>query len=92
VEAGAAAATSSDEPPAPRTWAALFVDACAYAWPEAPLLRLRVLLCVVLLVAMRVINLAVPITYKRLVDQLAGASTSGVPGERPNFWQLLQPW
>ncbi|KIY97696.1 hypothetical protein MNEG_10264 [Monoraphidium neglectum] len=47
-----------------RTWAALFVDACKYAWPEAMGLRLRVLGCVAMIIFMRFLNLAVPIFYK----------------------------
>jgi hypothetical protein len=50
-----------------------------------------VFLCVVLLVLMRGLNLAVPITYKKLVDQLA-AATAAPPGERPSFMHLLKPW
>ncbi|GFR40138.1 hypothetical protein Agub_g694, partial [Astrephomene gubernaculifera] len=51
-----------------RSWISLFSDACAYVWPESRGLQLRTLGCLVLLVAMRVINLAVPILYKRVVD------------------------
>jgi hypothetical protein len=51
----------------------------------------RVLLCVVLLLIMRVLNLAVPITYKKLVDQLADA-TAMPPGQRPPFSTLIRPW
>jgi hypothetical protein len=86
-----AAGSAGSDTPAPRTWATLFVDACAYAWPESLGLRMRVLACVGLLLLMRVINLAVPISYKRLVDQLA-AATSAAPGHRPGFWELLKPW
>lgn len=38
------------------------------------LLQLRAIACLLLLVAMRFINLAVPILYKRVVDTLAAAS------------------
>ena len=89
--AAAAAGGGGSDTPAPRTWATLFVDACAYAWPESTALRMRVFACVGLLVLMRFINLAVPISYKRLVDQLA-AATSAPPGERADFWELLKPW
>jgi hypothetical protein len=50
-----------------------------------------VFLCVVLLVLMRGLNLAVPITYKKLVDQLA-AATSAPADQRPSFMELLKPW
>lgn len=62
-----------------------------YAWPRTPGLRLRVFACVVLLVLMRGLNLAVPITYKKLVDQLA-AATAAPAGDKPSFMQLLKPW
>jgi len=65
--------------------------AARYAWPRTPGLRVRVFLCVVLLVLMRVLNLAVPITYKKLVDQLA-AATAAPAGQKPSFMDLLKPW
>lgn len=52
---------------------------------------MRVFLCVVLLVLMRGLNLAVPITYKKLVDQLA-AATAAPAGQKPSFMDLLKPW
>lgn len=64
---------------------------CRYAWPESPMLQVRVLLCVVLIVLMRLLNLAVPITYKKLVDQLAAATAAG-PGDKPSFMELVKPW
>lgn len=67
------------------------MHACRFAWPQSPMLQLRVVLCVLLLVLMRGLNLAVPITYKKLVDQLA-AATSASPEDRPSFKSLLEPW
>ncbi|WIA42366.1 hypothetical protein OEZ86_008373 [Tetradesmus obliquus] len=87
VEAAAAAAASEQG----RTWTVLFLDACKYAWPTSPMLQFRVLLCVLLLAVMRVLNLAVPITYKKLVDQLAEA-TAAPQGMKPSFMKLLKPW
>jgi ATP-binding cassette subfamily B (MDR/TAP) protein 6 len=55
------------------------------------MLQFRVLLCVLLLVVMRVLNLAVPISYKKLVDQLAEA-TAAPQGLKPSFMKLLKPW
>lgn len=49
----------------------------------------RVVLCLVLVLLMRVLNLGVPILYKRLVDRLAGASAVGPEG-RPSFWDLVR--
>jgi ABC-type transport system involved in Fe-S cluster assembly fused permease/ATPase subunit len=58
------------------TWPQLFVAAAAYAWPDDTALRARVLVCGVLLLLVRLLNLAVPLFYKRLVDALARASSS----------------
>ncbi|KAG2430405.1 hypothetical protein HXX76_009930 [Chlamydomonas incerta] len=69
-----------------RTWISLFGDACAYVWPTELHLQLRAIACLLLLVAMRFINLAVPILYKRVVDTLAAASAkhpAAAAGEPP---------
>ena len=58
------------------TWPQLFAAAASYAWPDAPGLRLRVLVCALLLTVVRLLNLIVPLFYKRLVDALAQASSS----------------
>lgn len=47
---------------------ALIFTAVAYVWPTTPLLQLRAALCVVLLAAMRLLNLAVPILYRDVVN------------------------
>ena len=44
------------------------ITAVAYVWPTTPLLQLRAALCVVLLGAMRLLNLAVPILYRDVVN------------------------
>ncbi|EFJ49390.1 hypothetical protein VOLCADRAFT_59332 [Volvox carteri f. nagariensis] len=59
------------------TWISLFVDACAYVWPESFWLQLRAVMCLLLLVAMRALNLAVPILYKKVVDRMAEGSSGG---------------
>ncbi|KAG2483230.1 hypothetical protein HYH03_017887 [Edaphochlamys debaryana] len=59
-----------------RTWLSLFGDACAYVWPEERGLQARALGCLGLLVCMRVVNLAVPILYKHVVDILARATAA----------------
>ncbi len=54
-------------------------------------LQMRVFACVVLLLAMRVLNVAVPVFYKKLVDRLAAAASSPA-ATRPSFLDLLKPW
>ena len=47
-----------------------------YVWPRGhPLLQLRVVVCFVILVAVRVINVYVPIYYKKIVDGLTSNSS-----------------
>lgn len=57
-----------------------------YMWPKKSLgLQLRVLMCVLLLVGVRVTNVYVPIMSKKIVDALAGNSMAA-----PSFaWQLI---
>jgi ATP-binding cassette subfamily B (MDR/TAP) protein 6 len=69
MDAGAAPSTSGSAPSVPlpgedsgaqeRTWISLFTEACVYVWPESFGLQLRAVGCLLLLVAMRVLNLAV---------------------------------
>jgi len=54
---------------------ALIVTAVAYVWPTTPLLQLRAALCVVLLAAMRLLNLAVPILYRDVVNTFRRGGT-----------------
>ena len=44
------------------------LTAVAYVWPTTPLQQLRAALCMVLLGAMRLLNLAVPILYRDVVN------------------------
>ncbi|KXZ45248.1 hypothetical protein GPECTOR_56g344 [Gonium pectorale] len=62
-----------------RTWLSLFGEAVTYVWPEELGLQLRALGCLLMLVAMRFINLAVPILYKRVVDTLAAGGAGRSP-------------
>ncbi len=64
---------------APRRYA-LIVTAVAYVWPTTPLLQLRAALCVVLLAAMRLLNLAVPILYRDVVNTFR---RGGAPAPAP---------
>lgn len=47
---------------------------CQYIWPDRILLQARLLACFALLAAGRVVNLAVPILFKRVVDRLSYVS------------------
>ncbi|GIL87517.1 hypothetical protein Vretimale_1580 [Volvox reticuliferus] len=77
--AGAIGGQDTDADADKSTWISLFVDACAYVWPESFWLQLRTVVCLLLLVAMRVLNLAVPILYKKVVDKLAAGNSGGLP-------------
>ncbi|GIL72034.1 hypothetical protein Vretimale_559 [Volvox reticuliferus] len=46
-----------------------------YVWPESRPLRLRLVACFMLVLAERCVNLAVPVLYKNMVDELSGAVT-----------------
>ncbi|GIL44034.1 hypothetical protein Vafri_1601 [Volvox africanus] len=80
---GAAGGEDTDADADKSTWISLFVDACAYVWPESFWLQLRAVLCLLLLAAMRFLNLAVPILYKKVVDKLAAGNSSGSGGGSP---------
>ncbi|GFH15578.1 mitochondrial half-size ABC transporter, membrane protein [Haematococcus lacustris] len=95
VEAGkpGALATSSSTPaPLQHSWLALFWDACTYVWPEDPWLQLRAITAFALLLSMRVLNLAVPILYKKLVDALAGLQQANEPGAAEQQGSATQAW
>jgi hypothetical protein len=61
-------------------------------WPQTWGLRARLLACVALLAAQRVLNLAVPVLYKRLVDKLGEAAAAAGAGDAEALWQVLSPW
>ena len=44
---------------------------CSYLWPIGhPGLQLRIVICIVILVTIRVVNVLVPLWYKKIVDSL----------------------
>ncbi|EFJ52475.1 hypothetical protein VOLCADRAFT_86609 [Volvox carteri f. nagariensis] len=51
-----------------------------YMWPESRPLRLRLVACFMLVLAERCVNLAVPVLYKHMVDELSGTATNGGSG------------
>ncbi|DBB08612.1 TPA: hypothetical protein ACH3X3_008741 [Trebouxia sp. C0006] len=79
------------------SWYSLLGTAVAYVWPDSVFLQLRAFACVILILIMRVLNLAVPILYKKVVDTLASTSegTHPRPGdekEHYQFWQVFYPF
>ena len=75
-----------------RSWYSLLGTAVAYVWPEGTILQLRAFLCIILILIMRVLNLAVPILYKNVVDVLADTSERTHPrdGSEPEKFQFKQ--
>ncbi len=75
-----------------RSWYSLLGTAITYVWPDSPILQLRAFSCIVLILIMRVLNLAVPILYKKVVDTLASTSegTHPRPGEEREYYQFWQ--
>ena len=75
-----------------RSWYSLLGTAVAYVWPDSVFLQLRAFACVILILIMRVLNLAVPILYKKVVDTLASTSegTHPRPGDEKEHYQFWQ--
>ena len=63
-------------------WAPLLAEICRLVWPREWALRLRLGACIACLVAGRVVTLLVPITYKRMIDELAAISQVWPPLSR----------
>ena len=70
----------------------LMWTAIVYVWPKTPILQLRACLCVLLLAVMRLLNLAVPILYRNMVNILSdaaiAASSKNPSGWQPTFWNV----
>lgn len=66
--------------------------AIVYVWPTTPMLQFRACLCVLLLAVMRLLNLAVPILYRNMVNKLSDAAIAASSGEpsgwQPTFWNV----
>lgn len=70
--------------------------AIMYVWPQTPMMQLRAGVCVLAIAIMRLLNLAVPILYRDVVNTLADASSAAHPraGETPestSFWHVSTP-
>ncbi|BDA42838.1 ATP-binding cassette sub-family B member 6, mitochondrial [Coccomyxa sp. Obi] len=80
-----------------RPWYQLMFTAIMYVWPRTPLMQLRAGICVLAIAVMRLLNLAVPILYRDVVNTLADASSAAHPraGDKPEFttfWHIFYPY
>lgn len=77
-----------------RSWIALVGIAAAYMWPQRLWLQVRAVICVVLIIALRLLNLAVPIAYKRVIDEFSKITSSQKsPSPTPvPFASAFLPW
>lgn len=70
-----------------KSWIFLLGIAFTYVWPETFILKVRVIVCLLLVVLLRMLNIIVPYTYKRVIDEFTLAR-----GERVSFLGLFYPW
>lgn len=68
-------------------WILLLGIAFKYVWPDTLSLRIRVIFCLVLVALMRLLNIVVPYTYKKVIDEF----TSSGKGDT-SFSELFYPW
>jgi hypothetical protein len=61
-----------------------------YVWPKAPWLRLRAIACVMLVIVTRLLNLAVPVFYGKMVDVLASVKEHS--SAYYSFASIFYPW
>ncbi len=74
-----------------KSWVLLLGAAITYVWPDSFHLRVRAVLCMVLVVCIRVLNIAVPFAYKKIIDSFS--SVDGGEGSAPvPFGTLAYPW
>ncbi|RMZ56656.1 hypothetical protein APUTEX25_002745, partial [Auxenochlorella protothecoides] len=76
------------------SWVSLLAIAAKYMWPEDVWLQVRASVCVLLVVAIRLLNLAVPFLYKKVVDEFAAfsARTHAQPPTHYTFWETFYPY
>ncbi len=82
-----------------RSWVSLVGIAARYMWPTEITLQLRACVCVILIIALRLLNLAVPITYKKVIDEFSALTSLTHPqeaGQEPAgpfpFSTTFYPW
>lgn len=70
-----------------KNWILLLGIAFKYVWPDTIVLRMRVIVCLILVVMLRVLNIIVPYTYKKVIDEFTSVGSDTVP-----FPTLFYPW
>lgn len=78
-------------------WYAALGRCLVYVWPKQPRLQLAACTCILLLLSIRLLNLAVPIFYGRTVDVLSNVSDDARDGRLPHhtghaFAHAMWPW
>lgn len=74
-----------------KSWVLLLGAAITYVWPNSFHLRVRAVLCLLLVVCIRVLNIAVPYAYKKVVDSFSSADNMDGSTFVP-FGTLAYPW
>ncbi|KAG7668001.1 putative Heavy metal tolerance factor 1 [Nannochloris sp. 'desiccata'] len=93
-----AAAAANKRKQRNRSWVSLVGIAARYMWPTEITLQLRAAVCVVLIVALRLLNIAVPVTYKKVIDEFSNLTSLTHPqgDEQPAgpfpFSTTFYPW
>ena len=72
-----------------KSWVLLLGAAVTYVWPRSFQLQLRAISCLFLVVCIRVLNIAVPFAYKKVIDSFSEASGTG---DKTPFANLAYPW
>jgi len=72
-----------------KSWVLLLGAAVAYVWPTSFHLRVRAVICLVLVACIRVLNIAVPFAYKKVIDSFSAAADADVDR---SFGALAYPW
>jgi ATP-binding cassette subfamily B (MDR/TAP) protein 6 len=70
-------------------WILLLGAAITYVWPDSFHLRVRAVLCMLLVFCVRVLNIAVPYSYKKVIDSFSSVDDDGGPVP---FGTLAYPW
>lgn len=70
-----------------KSWILLLGIAFGYVWPDTFVLRIRVIICLVLVVLLRMLNILVPYTYKKVIDEFTSIGEDTV-----SFSSLFYPW
>lgn len=78
-------------------WYAALGRCLVYVWPKRQLLQLAACSCILLLLCIRLLNLAVPVFYGRTVDVLSKVADDARDGKLPHdtgraFAHAMWPW